>query len=325
MLMKQKKALLPILALAWSAAVMAQAYPGKPVTLILPSAPGGLVDTIGRAYGDEFTRRTGQPVVVVNKPGASGALGTLAAARAAPDGYTLLMAQSTAIFNVPLTMKKVPYEVRRDFAFITQVSAGTLVLAVNAAVPARNLQEFVAWAKNNRDKVNYGSYGVGSNAHLVIGHLNSSRGLEMSHIPYPSEMQDLQGLAGGSVQLTIASAGALAPYVASGKIRPLAVVGDTRLPAMPDVPTMAEAGFSDPEFRSHAWIVLMAPAGIPPNVQAFLEKTSREIIRSTPLKARFQAYGFEPMGNSSAEFRQNFEAALPVIGRLIKLSGAREE
>jgi len=323
--LKRMKALLSVLALAWSTVGFPQTYPGKPVTLILPSAPGGLIDAIGRAYGDEFMKRTGQPVIVINKPGASGTLGTQAASRAAPDGYTLLMSQSTAIFNAPLTMKKVPYDVRRDFAFITQVGSGTLVLAASKDVPARNMPEFVAWAKANRGKVNYGSYGVGSTAHLVVGYLSNSRGLEMTHVPYPSEAQEVQGLAGGSVQFTLASAGALAPHLANGRARALAVIGEKRLATLPDVPTMQESGFRDAEFRPQAWIVLMAPAGTPPDVLAFVEKISREIVLSTPLKARFQAYGIEPMGNSSAEFRRNFDAALPVISGLVKASGASEE
>lgn len=325
MSMKSIKALLPILTLAWSAAGVAQSYPRKPVTLIVPSAPGGVVDTLARAYGDEFAKRTGQPVVVINKPGASGTLGSQAVQRAAPDGYTLLMAQSTAIFNAPLTMKKVPYDVRRDFAFIAQIGSGTLVLAANKDVPARNLQDFVTWAKASRGKLNYGTYGVGSTAHLVLAYLSSSRGLDMHHVPYISEVQEVQGLVEGSVQLTMATSGVLAPHIASGRARPLAVIGEQRLPSLPDVPTMFESGFRDAEFRPQGWIVLMAPAGTPPDVLAFVEKTSREIVRSTPMKARFQAYGIEPMGNSSTEFRQSFDAALPVIERLIKASGAANE
>lgn len=325
MTIKRLKALLPALAIAWSATSLAQSYPSKPVTLIVPASAGGVVDALARAYGDEFSKRTGQPVVVVNKPGASATVGTQVVARSAPDGYTLLMTQATSILNAPLMMKKVPYDARRDLAFITQVGTGNLVVAVGKDVPARNMKEFVTWAKANRGKINYGSYGTGGTAHLVAAYLSSSRDLVMSHIPYPGESPEIQGLASGAVQCAIASAGALAPHLASGRVRALAVIADKRLAALPDVPTMAESGLRDAEFRPQSWIVLMAPAGTPPNVLAFVEKTSREIIQSTPLKARFQAYGVEPVGNSSAEFRQNFETMMPVLDRLIKTTGAAEE
>ncbi|MCY1238709.1 hypothetical protein D9M72_514630 [compost metagenome] len=147
----------------------------------------------------------------------------------------------------------------------------------------------------------------------------------MAHVPYPGETPEIQGLASGAVHSAIASVGALAPHLASGRVRALAVIADKRLAALPDVPTMAEAGLRDPEFRPQSWIVLMAPAGTPLNVLAFVEKISREIIHSTPLKARFQTYGIEPVGNSSAEFRHNFEILMPVMERLIRVSGAAAE
>ncbi|CAJ95169.1 Tripartite tricarboxylate transporter substrate binding protein [Cupriavidus necator] len=325
MLIRCKRALLPVMAIIWGTGSLAQTYPDKPVTLIVPASAGGVVDALARAYGDEFRKLTGQPMVVVNKPGASAMVGTQMAARSAPDGYTLLMTQATSILNGPLMTKKMPYDARRDLAFITQVGTGNLVVAVGKDVPARNMQEFIAWAKANRGQVNYGSYGVGGTAHLVSAYLSSSRNLEMSHVPYPGEAPEIQGLAGGAVQCAIASAGALAPHLASGRVRALAVIADKRLAALPDVPTMAEAGLRDPEFRPQSWIVLMAPAGTPQNVLAFVEKTSRDIIHSTPMKARFQAYGIEPVGNSSAEFRHNFEALMPVMERLIKVSGAAGE
>lgn len=320
-----KGAALALAALVVSAPALAQDYPRKPVTLVVPAGPGGATDILARVMAEELGKRMKQTFVVDNRTGASGMLGTQAVARAAPDGYTLLLAYSTPIFYAHHMFAKVPYDVKRDFAFISQVATTSLVLAVHKDVPARNMKEFIAWANQNKGKLSYGSYGTGSAGHLMSAYLSQSRGLEMSHVPYKSEAPFVQDLGGGIVPWGIGTAGPLIPHLKNERVRVLAVMGERRLPEFPDVPTMAEQGFKDVEFRTVAWFTLLAPAGTPPDILARLEKEARAAAQSTPMKARFQVYGLEGVGGSADQFRRDFEAVSPTIEKLVKISGARTE
>lgn len=298
-------------------------YPRKPVTLVIPAGTGGATDIVGRVMAEELSKRLGVQVLVDNKTGASGMIGTQAVARAAPDGHTLLVSYSTPIFYVQHMFSKVPYDIRKDFEFITQIAATSLILEVNADVPAKNMKEFIAWAKANRGKVNYGSYGVGSAGHLMSAYLNHSRDLGMSHVPFKSEGPYKQDLAAGNVPWGMGTLGPALPYIKSGRIRPLAVLGPKRLPELPDVPTMKEAGFPDPEFNTVAWFTMLAPAGTPKPIVDRLEKEAMEIIQSTPMKARFQVFGLEAVKGGREQFRKDFEASSPIIRRLVEISGAK--
>ena len=319
------KSLLAVAALACSSVVAAQDYPSRPITLVVPAGPGGATDIIARVMAEEFSKRLKQPVVVENKTGASGMIGTQAVARATPDGYTLLMAYSTPIYYARHMFSKVPYDVTRDLAVISEVATTSLVLTVNSSVPAKNMKEFMAWAQQGKGKLSYGSYGTGSAGHLMSAYLSQSRDLAMSHVPYKSEGPYIQDLAGGVVPWGIGTLGPMLPHVKSGRVRPLAVMAAKRLPELPDVPTMAEAGFPDKEFLTVAWFTLSAPAGTPKPILDLLEKHAREISQSTPMKARFQVFGLEGVGGSAEQFRRNFEATSPIIEKLVKVSGARTD
>lgn len=298
-------------------------YPRKAITLVIPAAPGGATDIVGRVMAEELAKRLGTQVIVDNKGGASGMIGTQAVARAAPDGHTLLLSYSTPIFYVQHMFSKVPYDVRKDFEFITQVAATSLILEVNADLPVKSMKDFIAWAKANRGKVNYGSYGVGSAGHLMSAYLNQSRDLGMSHVPFKSEGPYKQDLAAGNVPWGMGTLGPALPFIKAGKIRPIAVMGPKRLPELPNVLTMKEAGFPDQEFNTVAWFTMLAPAGTPKPILDRLEREATEIIQSTPMKARFQVFGLEPVKGGREQFVRDFESSAPIIRKLVEISGAK--
>ncbi len=299
-------------------------WPGKPITIITQSPPGGAGDVIARTFADQLSRAVGQPVIVDARPGASGMIAVQAVARAPADGHTLAMVTSTPLYYAPYTFSKpMPYDVRKDLALVTQLCDATLVLAVNSSVPAKNMKEFVAWAAANKGKVSYGTFGIGSSVHLVSSYLSESRNLGMTHVPYRGEPPIIQDLIAGQIQWTILTVGSMLPHFQSGKLRPLAVMGDQRLPDLPDVPTLAQAGITDPEMRVIGGFFLLAPGGTPAPILARLEKESRAAVQSTPMKARFQAFGLPAVGNSGEDARRTLEATGPVIEKLVKISGAK--
>jgi tripartite-type tricarboxylate transporter receptor subunit TctC len=320
-----KTFLVPLASLLFAAAACAQDFPARPITLVLPAPPGGGVDTLARVLADELGRRLNQAVIVDNRPGAAGMLAAQAVARAVPDGHTLLVTHSSPILNVPHLFKKVPYDVKRDFAFVSQLCAGPVVLAVHKNVPARDMKAFIAWARQGKGTLSYGSYGVGSASHLASAHLSQSRGLGMTHVPYRGEAPMVQDLIGGQIPMGVASLGTLAPHLQSGRVRALAVIGNHRPRDLPGVPTMAEAGLPDPELRPAGWVGVLAPAGTPPAALARLEKELRAAALSTPMKARFQVFGMDPVASSAADFRKDYDTTAPVVERLIKASGIQPE
>lgn len=311
--------------LAAVAPAAAQNYPDRPITFMVPAPPGGATDAIARGLADELGRRLHQTIIIDNRGGASGMLGTQLAARAKPDGYTLLVAHAVPIFYVPHMFAKVPYDVSRDLAPISELCDSGLVFAVPTSVPATTMKEFVAWAGKNKGKVNYGSYGIGSPSHLLSAYLSDTHGLQMNHVSYKGEAPMIQAMYGGQLHAAIGTVGTAGPHIASGRLRPLAVIGEQRLADLPNVPTMAEAGFPDAEYKPQAGIVLMAPAGTPPAVLQLLEKETRAAVQTAPMKALFRTYGMQALGNSSADFRQRMEASGPVIQRMIRISGAKVE
>ncbi len=319
------KTLLAAAAVAFSTLAGAQTYPSKPVTLVVPAGAGGATDIVARVMAEELGKRFKQTFVVENKTGASGMIGTQAVARAAPDGYTLLLAYSTPIFYAPYVFAKVPYDVKRDFAFISEVATTSLILFVHKDVPVKNMKEFVAWGKANKGKLNYGSYGTGSAGHLMSAYLNQMQDFGMAHVPYKSEAPLVQDLSAGVVPWGIGTLGPWLPHIEAGRVRPIAVMAEKRLPNLPNVPTMAEQGFKDPEFRTIAWFTLSAPAGTPPEIVARLEKEAREVAASTPMKARFQVFGLEGVGSTGEQLRRDLDFTGPIIDKLVKISGARVE
>lgn len=317
------KTLISIVAFAYSGFAWAQNYPSRPVTIVVPAGPGGGTDILAREMAVELGKRLKQTFIVDNKTGASGMIGTQAVTRATPDGYTLLFSYSAPIYYARHMFAKVPYDVMRDLAVVSEVAANNLILMVNSEVPVKDMKDFMAWAQQGKGKLSYGSLGIGSAGHLAAAYLNESRGLGMSHVPYKSEAPFAQDLAGGIVPWGMGTLAPMLPHIQSGKVRPIAVLADSRLPALPNVPTIKELGFPDPELRSMTWFTLSAPARTPQPILDLLEKHARDIAHSAEMNVRFQALGLNPIGGTAAEFRRNFEASGPVLERLVKVSGAR--
>jgi tripartite-type tricarboxylate transporter receptor subunit TctC len=317
-------ALAAVAVLCGSTTVHAQTYPAKPITIVVPGAPGGATDAFGRALAQSMSASLGQTVIVENKAGASGMLAAQAVAQAAPDGYTLLLTHAAPIQNAPY-MGKVPYDVRRDLAFIAQIGSAPLMVAVGKSVPAKDMKEFIAWAQKNKGKISYGSYGAGSGGHLISAFLNQSRQLDMAHAAYKGEAQLIQDLIGGHVPWGVLSMGSLAPHLASGNLRALAITSDSRSQEHPDVPTMAESGFPEPELRPVGWVGVLAPAAIPGPVLALVEKQVLASLQSPGMTKLLKSYAIEVTSLGAAKFRSEYEATDPIVGRMIEMSGAKQE
>ena len=271
---KTAAALLALLALG----AQAQEYPTKPVTMIVPFPPGGVADIVGRPLAASMEKALGQPVVVVNRTGAGGAIGMAAAAKAAPDGYTILMALSSiSIFPVsdPMQGKAAPYQIS-DFMPIALVTADPTVLVVSAASPYRTIQDFVAAAKANPGKINYSSSGIFGTLHVAMEMFAGAAGIELFHVPYQGGGPAVTALLGGQVQALASGPAAAVGQIKGGKMRALAGWGDKRLALMPELPTFKELGYQDVEF--YIWSAVVAPAAIPPNVQHRLRAAVRAAV-----------------------------------------------
>ena len=310
------KTVLATMALALGAAGWAQAqtasaakdYPNRPITLVVPAGAGGGTDVVARVLADQLGKRLGQAVVVDNKTGASGMLGTQAVARAAPDGYTLLVAYSTPVFYAHHIFAKVPYDIRKDFEFITQLASTSLVMMVNANVPVKNMKEFMAWAQANKGKVNYGSYGQGSAGHLMSAYLSDTRKLDMTHVAYKSESPHIQDLAGGVVSWGLGTIAAAQGVLKDNRVRPIAIYGPKRLAELPDVPTMAEQGFADPEFNTVAWFTLLAPKGTPKDIVDQLAQQMDKVMQMPDVIAKLKSYDYIPHRTSPQAFAKLIDA-----------------
>ena len=301
-------------------AVLAQAFPSKPITLVVPNPPGGLVDTSARLVAEPLARVIGQSVVIDNKPGASGNLAYQNVARSAKDGHTLLVSYSGYHIANPILMDKLPWELK-DLTPVGLITIATNVIAVHPSVPANNLKEFIAYAKQNPGKLNYASQGNGSVSHIGTEIFKLQTGVSMVHVPYKGSGQAIADVLAGQVQVFITTPPSVMGHVQSGKLRALAVTGKTRHPQMPQVPTAAEAGLSG--FELESWVALYAPAGTPP---AVLQKLSQDVKRSMELpetKQRADAAGIEVRFLSPADTTRQLERETIDWGRAIKAANIK--
>lgn len=279
---------------------VAQEYPGKPIKFIAPIAAGGLTDTLTRALGQRLSERVGQPVIVENRPGAGGLIGMDAAAKSAPDGYTIVMVyQGLASVN-PILFKVPPYETLRDFAPIAQVATFPMVLVVNASTPIGSVKELIEQARAKPGTMNYGSAGNATTSHLVMELFKRKTALDLLHIPYKGEAPALTELLGGRVSVTFNSLPSVLAHIRSGKVRALAIATRERSRLLPEVPTITEAGIGDLEVPG--WYGVLAPAGTPRQVVERLSREFNAVVNEPDTRARLASQGIDLGGSSPDAF-----------------------
>jgi tripartite-type tricarboxylate transporter receptor subunit TctC len=304
-----------------SVAAAAQNYPAKPVRFVVPFAPGGSTDTLARSMGGKLSELLGQQVVIDNRPGANGDIGTSIVARAVPDGYTVVLGYIANFGIGPSLYDKMPYDPVKDFAPITQVAGASNILVIHPSVPAKNLKEFIAYAKANSKKVTFASASVASVGHLTGELLNDLAGIDMVHVPYKGSGQAITDLVGGHIKVMISGMASTLPHVKSGKLRGLATTGARRTPATPDLPTIAESGF--PGFEASSWFGVFAPAKTPKPIISRLNQDIIKALQDPAVAKRLADVGFEITTGTPEQFAAYIQAEIKKWAKVVKLSGAK--
>lgn len=304
-----------------SADLSAQPYPYRPIRLVVGFQAGGGVDMSARTVGQPLSASLGQSVVVDNKPGAAGNIAAALVAKATPDGYTLLMANST--IASPTLFNSLPFDVRKDLDPVSLVAIGPSVLVVHPAVPARNVKDLIALAKAKPKQLTYGSGGIGNVTHLEMEIMNAMVGVQMTHVPFKGSAPSLVALVSGEVQAVFSSIPSALGQIRAGRIRPLGVSIMKRSSALPDVPTIHESGV--PGFDAASWYAVFAPARTPKAVVTLLSKEIVRIMNTPDVRQRFANDGFEPAGTSPAETAKFLRLELAKWARAVETAGIRPE
>ena len=309
-------------AVPWSAA-WAQRYPDKPVRLVVPYVAGGNLDVTARLFGQALADELGQPFVIENRPGANGNTGTEQVVRTAADGYTLAMVSAGTMAINPSLYPKLAFDPERDLAPISIVASGPLVLEANNAMPFRNIAELVAYARANPGKLNFGSGGNGTLAHLSTEMLRLRAGIDIVHVPYKGTALAVTDVMAGHIHAIFDTLSTAAPLIKEGKLRAIAVTSAKRSAAFPNVPTIAEAGIGD--YVAETWAGLVAPAATPREVIARLQAAVARIAASEQIQARLAAVGSEAVGGTAAQFAATLRTERARWAEIVKVSGARSE
>ena len=299
------------------------AYPSKPVRLVVPFTPGGSTDILARAVGQKLSESWGQPVVVDNRPGAGGIIGMETVAKAAPDGYTLVMGHIGTLAANPALYKTLPYDPVKDFAPCTLIARVPNVLVVGPAVPSRSVAELIALAKANPGKLDYGSGGNGSAAHLATEYFKLKAGVDLQHIPYKGTAPALQDLLGGQIALMMTGLPPVLPHVKAGRLRILGVASAQRLKMFPDIPTIAESGVRG--FEATQWYGILAPAATPKDVVAKLNREFVKALTDPVVAAKLASEGADPAGGTPEQFATFIASEIELWGKVIRATGAKVE
>ena len=316
-------ALIPLLALATGAVNAQPGYPTKPVRLIVGFAPGGGSDILARALGQPLGELLGQTITIDNRAGAGGIIATELGAKAAPDGYTLLVGSSAGFAINPNIMRKLPYDPVKDFAPVGMFATLSYALDVHPSLPTRTLKDFIALAKSRPAAINYGSAGQGSSTHLAIEQFAMMAGIRMTHVPYKGNTPAMTALMSGEVAMVFDPVLTSAPMVKSARVRALAVSTAQRSALLPDVPTIAEAGVAG--YESGNWFGIFAPAGTPPAIVERLNAAINKSMTRAEMKDKLLGQGAEPLSGSSEDLARLVHSELAKFAKIIKAAGVRIE
>ena len=298
-------------------------FPSKPMRLITPFQPGGAIDVLTRTIGERLSKRLGQPVVVYAIPGANTIIGTQALIKAPADGHTFMITTMSTTVNNPVMYTKLPYDVSKDLAPITQLSFGSVLLVAPGSAPYKDVRGFIDWAKAQNRPISYGSWGIGSSGHLYGQILKRDYGVNLNHVPYKGDVLAIVDVRNGNLDVSFSSPTSAKPQVAGGQIKAIGMTGPRRSESMPDLSTFGEQGVAG--FELPVWVGVYAPAGTPKPVVERLQRELKLVIAEPDITKRMLDQGQAPIVNTPEEFSANYRSDFPKWEALIKASGAKVE
>ncbi|HPA88455.1 MAG TPA: tripartite tricarboxylate transporter substrate binding protein [Quisquiliibacterium sp.] len=311
-----------VLALAAGTAA-AQSYPNKPIRWIVPYTPGGITDNVTRMVTGKMQASLGQTIVVENKPGANSIIGVDLTAKAPADGYTIVTVIAAHAANATLYQGRLPFDPVKSLVPVSLAAVAPLILTANNAFPAKDVRELIAYAKANPGKVSFGSSGVGAAAHLTTELLKQTAGIDMTHVPYKGTAPALTDLQAGNIQILIDVPSTMMPHVRGGKVKALAMFSEKRLPSVPEVPTMAEAG--GPPLLASTWVMFLAPAGTPREIVNKLSQAVSDAVKSPEVSGKLNDLGIIPVGNTSDQAARFLADEIAQWGRVISTAGVKAD
>jgi tripartite-type tricarboxylate transporter receptor subunit TctC len=319
--MKTRSIVLSLLLSLSAASVIAQSYPAKPIRLVVPFPAGESIDATARAAGQLWAANLGQQIIVDNRGGAGGTIGSDVVAKSPPDGYTLLWGNVGPLAIGPSLYSKLPYDVAKNFAPVSQAATLPFVMFISAAVPANTVQEFIAYGKSKPNALNFGSTGIGSGIHLITEMFKMQTGVAMEHVPYKGVAQAMPEIVAGRIQVAFNTIPAFLPHVKAGRLKALVITAPKRSTLLPQVPSAPEAGV--PQLLGSSWHGVVAPAGTPPAAIAKLHQTLVAALAVPELRDLLISQGAEPVGSSPDEFGRFLRAELAKWAPIVQASGAK--